>query len=67
MYGVELSGGKGSNVVVSIMVVVVDESKCGTRSDVGIVDVLGSVKVVVVMDVVVVDVIVVNAVVVVEL
>ena len=64
MYGVELDGGKGSNVVVSIMVVVVDESKCGIRSDVGIVDILGSVKVVVV---VVVDVIVVNVVVVVEL
>ena len=50
MYGVELAGGKGNNVVVSIMVVVVVESKCGTRSDVGIVDVIGSVKVVVVVE-----------------
>ena len=45
MYGVELAGGKGKNVVVSIVVVVVDESKYGTRFDVGIVDVIGTVKV----------------------
>jgi len=45
MYGVELAGGKGNNVVVSIVVVVVDESKYGTRFDVGIVDVIGTVKV----------------------
>jgi len=56
MYGVELVGGKGNKVVVEIVVVivvvvvsrvvVVDESKYGTRFDVGIVDVIGSVKVV---------------------
>ena len=45
MYGVELAGGKGNNVVVSIMIVVVDESKCGTRFDIGTVDVITSVKV----------------------
>ena len=45
MYGVELVGGKGNNVVVVIVgAVVVDESKCGTRSDVGIMDDIGSVK-----------------------
>lgn len=55
MYGVELTGGKGNNVVVSIMVVVVDESKCGTRFDVGTVEVISSVKVDIVVEVVVVE------------
>ncbi len=39
MYGVELVGGKGNNVVV-----IVDESKCGTRFDVVTVDDVGTVK-----------------------